>query len=354
MADGSDKTEKPTSRKRRKARERGQIPRSRDLAFALTVTLFVIVLGYTSDTWMRQLEEPFYFFWSHKFSQDITATTVEATLIDMLWFILVSIGPWVILISAVSVGSLLVQGGFQIVSEPLKPSLGRMNPANNVKKIFSKNGLVQLLKSLILVSIIVYLAYGVVTGHMKDFSVMPGMGLPGILALWGTIAYEIGIRIALCLLVLGAADLAYQHYAFEEGLMMTKQEVRDEFKDTEGNPQIKGRIRKMQITMARRRMMAAIKEADVVVTNPTHFAVALKFDLDSMAAPQVVAKGQDFLAKRIREIAEEHKVPIVEDVQLARTLYKNVEIGEEIPVQHYRAVAQILAYVYKLKKKVFR
>jgi flagellar biosynthetic protein FlhB len=180
------------------------------------------------------------------------------------------------------------------------------------------------------------------------------MDMGSLLTTWSGLLFKVCIKVGVCLVVIAAGDYLFQRYQHEEDLKMTKQEVRDDLKDTEGQPLVKGRIRRLQRELATRRMMAAVETADVVVTNPTHFAVALKFDVLTMAAPLVVAKGQDFIAQRIKKIAREHNVPMVENVELARSLYRSVEIGQEVPVELYRAVAQILAQVYRLKGVSFR
>ena len=350
MSDKSDRTHKATSRKRRKAREKGQIARSREVPFALTFLVLVLVMAFQGDWFIHQLEEPFRVFWSGGFGEEINTATVSRVFFRIAWLFLILAGPLLVLTFVLSVGGLVGQGGFVFTGEPLRPKVTKLNPAQNVKKIFSKNGIVQLVRSLTLVLAILYLGYSVIRDHMGDFQLMPAMDLGSILSVWGAILYQVCIRVAILLAILAAGDFLFQRYQHEENLKMTKQELKDEHKDTEGNPTIKGRIRRLQLEMARRRMMAAVAEADVVITNPTHFAVALKFDMATMAAPEVVAKGCDHVAQRIKQVAEEHRVPMVEDVELARALYRTVEIGDEVPVQLYRAVAQILAYVFKLKK----
>lgn len=350
MSDKGDRTQKATARKRRKARRKGQIARSREVPFAVTFLIFVLLLAYQGGNLLQRLEEPFRAFWSGGFGPEVTPATVSLVFFRLGWFLVSLAGPLLAMVFVLSVGSLVGQGGFVFSGDPLKPNLNKLNPAKNVQKIFSKNGIIQLLRSLALVGMITYLSYSVLRDHLGDFALMAAMDVGTMLSLWGSILYQVTIRIAILLAVLAAGDFAFQRYQHEENLKMTKQEVKDEFKDTEGNPQIKGRIRRLQLEMARRRMMAAVKEADVVVTNPTHFAVALQFEMEVMAAPEVVAKGCDLLAQRIKKVAEEHNVPLIENVELARALYQTVEIGEEVPVQLYRAVAQILAYVYKLKK----
>ncbi len=354
MAGKSERTEKATPKRRRDARRKGQVPRSRELAFAVSFLAVVVFLGFSGARILTTLQEPFKVFLGTRLLTEVNEANVQGLFFAVGWSILTLAAPLVLLTALFSLGTLVAQGGVIFASEAFKPKPQKLNPVNNVKKIFSKNGLVQLIKSVLLVSVITYLSVNVIRGHIDDFQRMAAMDVRAILRLSGEILFEVGLMAALALLVLALIDFLFQRYSFEEKLKMTKQEVRDEHKDLEGDPRVKARIRRIQLDLARRRMMAAVKEADVVVANPTHFAVALKFDMDSMAAPQVTAKGQDYLALRIRREAEENRVPVIEDVELARTLYRTVEIGDEVPVELYRAVAQILAHVYKLRKLTYR
>jgi flagellar biosynthesis protein FlhB len=354
MAGKSERTEKATPKRRRDARRKGQVPRSRELAFAVSFLAVVLFLGFSGAKILTTLQEPFKVFLGTRLLTEVNEANVQGLFFAVGWSILTLAAPLVLLTALFSLGTLAAQGGVIFASEAFKPKPEKLNPVNNVKKIFSKNGLVQLVKSVLLVSVITYLSVNVIRGHIDDFQRMAAMDVRAILRLSGEILFEVGLMAALALLVLALIDFLFQRYSFEEKLKMTKQEVRDEHKDLEGDPRVKARIRRIQLDLARRRMMAAVKEADVVVANPTHFAVALKFDMDSMAAPQVTAKGQDYLALRIRREAEENRVPVIEDVELARTLYRTVEIGDEVPVELYRAVAQILAHVYKLGKLTYR
>jgi flagellar biosynthetic protein FlhB len=354
MAGSSDRSEKPTSRRRRKAQEEGRVPRSRELSSATGFLAAILFFGYFSVEALDAMKDAIPTLWSRFLLGDITPTRLKEISLEVGWIFFKLTGPVVLLVAAASVAGVVGLGGFVMSTEPLKLKIEKLNPAQNVKKIFSKTGWVNLAKSLAFSVVIIYIFVQLIRERMPDLQVMVVMDLNTLMATAGDITYTALFRIAILLGVIAVGDILFQQYSFEEGLKMTKQEVRDDMKDTEGNPQIKGRIRRMQIQMARRRMMAAVKEADVVVTNPTHFAVALKFDLATMAAPLVVAKGQDYLALKIREIAQQSRVPLVENPELARALYKSAEVGEEVPVNLYRAVAQILAYVYKPKKKVYR
>jgi len=262
------------------------------------------------------------------------------------------IGPILIIIMVAGVLANVAQtGGLQFSLHPLSPKWSKLNPLKGFSRIFSKTSLVELFKSVFKITVVSIIAYQTVNGHWDEVPTLMGYGVGQTLFFMGEVMIEIMAKVLLVMIFLAALDYAFQKYTYLENLRMTKQEVKDERKDLEGNPQIKQRIRSVQMEMMRRRMMTAVPEADVVVTNPTHFSVAIKYDMENDAAPVVVAKGQNEIALRIREIAKENNVPLVEDKPLARTLYKTVDVGQLIPASLYKAVAEILAYVFKLKGK---
>jgi flagellar biosynthetic protein FlhB len=241
------------------------------------------------------------------------------------------------------------QVGFEMHSEPLQPKLSKINPIAGLKKFVSLRSLVELAKSILKILIIGGISYGLIKAEMRRFPLLMQQGVGEIFLFIAQVAFKIFFLVCLALIIIALFDYLYQRWQFEQGIKMTKQEVKDERKQIEGDPKVKGRIRKAQLEMAARRMMEAVPEADVVITNPVHLAVALKFEGSEMIAPTVIAKGSGYIAERIKEIAGEHQVPIVEDKPLAQTLFKMVEIGEFIPAELYRAVAEILAYVYRLR-----
>ena len=252
-------------------------------------------------------------------------------------------------ILAAGVCAHVAQFGFLFTTESLTPKMSRLSPINGLKRLFSLRSLVELAKSVLKVVTVGTAAFILIRSELH---VVPGLVLSSvvdILAFTGWVAFKICLGACGALIILAALDYAYQRWEHEKNLRMTKQEVKDEYKQTEGDPKVKARIRSIQLETARRRMMEAVPEADVVITNPTHLAVALRFDGTKMAAPCVVAKGAGHVAERIKQIAAEHGVPIVENRPLARTLIKTVDIGASIPAELYKAVAQILAYVYRLK-----
>ena len=243
----------------------------------------------------------------------------------------------------------IVQVGWKVSTKPMKPELSKLNPLNGFKRLFSKDSLFELVKSILKIVIIIYIAYTSIKDNANDLFALYDLGLNQAVALVGTLIINTGIKISIVYLVIGLADFIYQKHKFNEDMKMTKQEVKDEYKNTEGDPQIKGRQRRKMQEVSQKRMMQDVPKADVVITNPTHFAVALKYEAEVSSAPVVLAKGEDYLAQKIKEVARENKIEIVENKPLARMLYHNVDVGAEIPPELYQAVAEVLAAVYKAK-----
>jgi len=281
----------------------------------------------------------------------LTPHTLSVKGVEMGLVLLRAIGPFVLTALLLGVLANLLQTGFAVSGQALVPDFTRLNPLTGLRRFLSGHGLVETIKALGKLGIIGYIACSTISNSYPQLLAAIRQDIPTILAIIGDLLYRVALRIALFLLVLAAADYAYQRWAFERSIRMTKEEVKQEFKQLEGNPQIKSRIRSRQRQIARRRMMEAVPKADVVLTNPTHFAVALQYDPVTMGAPQVVAKGADLIAERIREVARAHNVPIVENPPLARALYKSVDIGREIPAEFYAAVAEVLAFVYQINAR---
>jgi len=231
----------------------------------------------------------------------------------------------------------------------MKPKLDKFNPLNGFKRIFSKDSLFELLKSFLKIGLIIYIAYTSIRGEADNLFILYEIPLVQAVLLVGNVILDAGLKISIAYLVIGIADYIYQKHKFNEDMKMTKQEVKDEYKNTEGNPEIKGRQRQRMREVSQRRMMQDVPKADVVITNPTHYAVAIQYDAEKAKAPVVLAKGEDYLAQKIKEVAKENHVEIVENKPLARMLYANVDIGQEIPPELYQAVAEVLAMVYNMK-----
>ncbi len=245
----------------------------------------------------------------------------------------------------------IAQFGFLFTFQSIKPSFGKLNPINGFKTLFSKRSLVQLGKQLLKLTVVSIILYTEISSNMYVFAEVGQMAPIAIVGLMMNLIFDISWKFGLMLIVIGLLDYAYERWQLEENLKMTKQEVKDEFRQSEGNPEAKAAMKRRQRETARRRMMQAVPRATVVVTNPTHFAVALEWDDVEMDAPVVIAKGADLLAKRIRDIAREHNIPIMENPPLARTLYDRVDLDQAIPPNLYAAVAQVIAFVYQLKRK---
>jgi flagellar biosynthetic protein FlhB len=347
---GQERTEKATPKRREQARKKGQVAQSREIPSVLILMTSLGVFFFAGN----------YLFWNlndlvtgvytnldtFRFESMSDARPFALDIYKQLFRILL---PFFVPILVAGIAGNVLQVGFEIHGEALALKFDKLNPVNGVKKLFSLRSLVELGKGIVKIVVVCAVAYGVVSRYLQQFSNLMQQEISGVLLFVGRVSFEICFFVCLALTVLAALDFAYQRWQHEKSLRMTKQEVKDERKQTEGDPKIKARIRRIQMEMAHRRMMAAVPDADVVITNPTHLAIALRFDGRTMTAPRILAKGAGYVAERIRQVAFENDVPIVENKPLAQTLYKIVEIGDEIPVELYRAVAEVLAYVYRLR-----
>jgi len=266
-------------------------------------------------------------------------------------FMLLLVGPVMIVVFVVAIFSNFAQFGFLFTTEKLVPNLSKISPIEGIKRMFSLQMLMNTLKSLLKVALVGYIAYREVEKVLPDLNLLMDESPFQIAAFIGMVSFRIFLKSAILIAILALFDYAFQRYDFTKKMRMTKQELKEEAKQTEGDPHVKGRIRSIQMEMARRRMMEEVPKADVVVTNPTRLAIALRYEAKSMVAPVVVAKGTGVIAHRIREVAMEHNVPLVEDKPLAQALYKTVDLGEAIPENLFQAVAEVLAYVYSLKRR---
>ena len=284
----------------------------------------------------------------------LTESNLYVLVIELFGTVVLLLAPLILAIIATAVVSSLVQdnGRLEFRISRLKVDFAKLNPMSGFKKLFNKDAMVELLKSLLKLSVIAWIAYGVVRDEMQNITFLAEADIQDIFNFIGHIAFKIVTHTCGIMIVLGLIDMLYVKWRYTENLKMTKQEVKDERKSDEGDPAVKGKIKSMQFQMARRRMTKIIPLADVVITNPTHFAVALKYDRQKMIAPVVLAKGMDLMAEAIKKIAREHSVTLVENRFLARELYDQVKENEPIPEALYAAVAEVLAYVYKLKGKV--
>ena len=344
-----EKTEEPTPKKRRELKEKGEVAKSRELPSVAVLLSALVMLSFSGSFMYNHI----LIIMKDAFS---LPTMNDLNIFEFMKYAQNIIGRFIILLSPIfgaifitAILSNIMQVGFVISGEPIIPKFSKIDPIKGFGRTFSKQALMELLKSLLKLIIVGGIAFLTVKGEMKNFSLLGEMEPNGILTYILKISFKIFIRCSMAMIVLVIIDYVFQKWEFEKRNKMTKQEVKDEFKKSEGDPLIKSRIKSIQMEMARKRMMQAIPDADVVITNPTHLAVALKYDSLTMNAPKVLAKGPGKIAERIRNMASEHNIPIMENKELARNLYDMVEVGQEIPANLYQAVAEILAYIYRLK-----
>ena len=347
-----EKTEKATPRRRQKAREKGNVAKSSELNSALILLASVAGLGFLAAGMSKRLLDLSRFFLSQGFAIQLNQVNLYSYFCFVLKRVFTLFAPFLLIVIIAGLAANLAQIGFLFTLEPLKPKLNTLNPLSGFKRLFSLKGLFELPKAVVKLIIIGIIGYLTIKGKLPQFFLLSQMGLNAMLTVLGKVALLLGVRVSLAFLILAAVDYVFQRWDYEKKLRMTKEEVKEERKQYEGDPLIKGRIRSVQRELARRRMMKEIPKADVIITNPTSLAVALRYDSEKMAAPQVVAKGARLLAQKIKELAKKYDIPIVENRRLARLLYRKVKIGEEIPVALYQAVAEVLSYIYKLKDKV--
>ncbi|NSW82425.1 MAG: flagellar biosynthesis protein FlhB [Syntrophothermus sp.] len=352
FAEGGEKTEKATPRRRQESRRKGQVFRSVDLNSAVILLVGFAVLHFTTPYMLTGIQGFFSRYLSDRALTQLTPATFHVMLLDAILLMAKISLP---VIGAVLVAGLLVnllQVGFVFAGEPLSIKPERVNPVEGFKRIFSLRALIELVKSVAKVVLTAWVVYSVLKKNLYLFPRFVDMEPVSMVMSLGDIIFEMAMKIGVVLLVVGSLDYLYQWWEHEKSLRMSKEELKQEYKQTEGDPQIRSKQRQKQREMAMRRMMAEVPKADVVITNPTHFAVALKYEAEAMTAPVVTAKGQDFLALRIREVAMEHQVALVENPFLARTIYYSTEIGDPIPETLYQAVAEVLAFVYRQKRNL--
>lgn len=353
--DFGDKTEAPTPRRRTEAREQGNIARSPDIVAAALLIGVMYTLNATGGNLMRALRSLTTYLFSGDALSVVPTDDAWQTCVLVVKAVGVALAPLLLVAMMVAIVANLLQVGIFFSTKRLQPNLGALNPFKGVGKLLGGGqGMGHMILNVIKVVLIGMVAYSAVHARMFDILTSQKLGFMQSFGLGAAIVYQIAIRVGILLLVLAIIDYGYQRYRTEKKLKMTKQEVKDEMRRMEGDPQIKQRRRQLAMNRVMQRIKTDVPTADVVVTNPTHFAIALKYDKENMHAPRVVAKGADILALRIREIAAEAGVPIVERAPLARALYKLVDVGQEIPEQFYSAVAEILAYVYELSGKIRR
>jgi flagellar biosynthetic protein FlhB len=350
-----DKTEAPTAKRRQEARDQGQIAKSADLSSAALLVGGMYLLKWFGLNIVQALHGVVRFMLSGPSLADLDAAHVRGQILQVIGMVGWSLAPVLGGAALIVILANLAQVGLVLNITRLQPNFGALNPLRGLGRLFSGGqGAVKLLMDLAKVTLVGLVAYSAIGDRLVSIISAQQLSFLSIFSLGADIIFSIAIRVGFLLLVLAIIDYAYQRHRIEKELMMSKQDVKEEMRSMEGDPRIKQRRRQVAIQRAMQKLKKEVPKADVIVTNPTHFAVALKYDDKAMRAPRLIAKGADFMAQRIRELAAGAGVPIVERAPLARAIYRMVDVGEEIPEEFYSAVAEILAYVYELNGKVRR
>ncbi|MGM9951527.1 MAG: flagellar biosynthesis protein FlhB [Lysinibacillus sp.] len=348
-----EKTEKATPKKRQDARKKGQVLKSQDVSAAFLLLIIFMFLFFVAP----MMQEGLFAFLIQAFERNMLISTVSIETVmkmftDTIQEMAVILLPILVIAMVAGVGANYLQFGFLFTTETLKLDLKKIDPIKGIKKIISVRALINLVKSLLKVTCLGAVTTAVIWINLEEVLSLAFQSPWETLSTVALLTGIMGIAAAVMLLFIALLDYLYERYEYEKNLKMSKQDIKDEHKNAEGDPLIKSKIKQRQREMAMRRMMQEVPHADVVITNPTHFAIALKYDENSMDAPRVVAKGTDFVAQKIKMIAKEHDVVMVENRPLARAMYDQVEIGHQVPEEFFKAVAEILAYVYRIKRKI--
>lgn len=349
--EAQEKTEQATAKRREEAREKGQVAKSREVASVVVLFSCLIYFYFNISGLMQKIMV----FMSSTFRSagqtTITTDNASALLIGFIMKGFFMILPLLVLICIAALAANIIQVGLFFSSSALEPQFSRVDPLKGAKNLLSLKSIVELIKNILKVLIVGSIAYSVVAGEIDNCLSLAEQSIWGVATYMGKTSFKILLSTCWILIMLAILDYLYQRWEYEKSLRMSRQEIKEEFKNSDGDPMIKARIKRLQREMARNRMMAAVPTADVVITNPTHLAVALKYEQEKSIAPYVVAKGAGLIAEKMREVARESQVPIIENKPLAQVLYKVVKIDGMIPENLYRSVAEILAYVYSLRRK---
>ncbi|NIA11660.1 MAG: flagellar biosynthesis protein FlhB [Nitrospiraceae bacterium] len=343
-----EKTEKATPKKRSNARKKGQVAKSQELASVAVLSACLVVFYFDSYNIVEKILNIIRELFAESAKFDINCYTIQHLLIglaDEIFFLLL---PLLLSIFFMALFVNYFQVGFVLSPESIEPKLSKIDPIAGLQRLFSIRSLVELVKNVFKISVVAFLVYMTIKAEIGKFMYLSYQSTGEILVYIGKLAFKIVFRTCLLLIILAVFDYLYQRWEFEKNLKMSKQEIKDELKQTEGDPIIKARIKRLQREVAKKRMMASVPKADVIITNPTHLAIAICYDQSKMSAPKMVAKGMGYIAEKIKKIAAENGVPVVEDRPLARILYK-LDIGEVIPTNLYKAVAEVLAFVYSTR-----
>ncbi len=354
FAEGADKTEEPTAKKLSDARKEGQVAKSQELiSGAMLFALFIAIKlfgGYMANSFIKVFYRNYGYISTYAVEMPQLgnmSSMFGRAMLDILLMTLPVFAFGVVIAFVLNI----FQVKWKVTSKPLQPKFNRLNPVSGFKKIFSAEKVFELIKAVAKIGIIFYVAYSTLMDEIDTLKILYDLELIPAVVYICEFVIDMGIKISAVYLIIGLADYIYQKMKFKKDMRMSKQEVKDEYKQQEGDPQVKGKIKSKMRETSMRRMMQQMPDADVVITNPTHFACAIKYDREKASAPVLLAKGADHLAQKLKDIAKEHDVPIVENKPLARMLYYNVEVDAEIPPELYQMTAEVLAYVYQLKNK---
>ena len=345
-----ERTEQPTEKRRREFREKGQVAQSREVNNAMLLTGALILWSFYAPSFWTGLKSFTAVFWRLSSEFSLTTSSVKQMLVFVVQNLAGMIWPLLLLCLVLGFFSSFLQIGWLFTTKPLQPDFNKLDPIKGMSKFVSKRSFFEVAKSLGKVFLVAVVAYWTLLGRIEQFLGLAGTELESMVGFMADVMFVILFKCCLLLIVIAAVDYFFSRWEMEKKMKMSKQEVKEENKETEGNPQVKQKVRSIQREMSKKRMMSRVPESDVIITNPTHYAVALLYKREAMEAPVVVARGKGHLAMKIKEIGKIHEVPLVENPAVARVLYQ-VEPGQEIPEQMFKAVAEILAYVFRLKKR---
>ncbi len=351
FAEAGEKTEQPTPKKLSESKKKGQVAKSQDLNAAIILLICAILMTLIANSSIEKVCEFLYVNFTEYIKYPLNDSNLQSLFSVYLYYFFRITGITFVVVMAMGITANLIQSGFLFSLEPLKPSLNKLNPIEGFKNLFSKRAIFNLIKTLLKFILIGVVAFGFVKDNIDKILSVSGVGVFGVFAFIKDLIFHLIVRVIAVMLLLGIIDYVFQRYDYKKRLRMTKHEVKEEWKQAEGDPMIRSMRRQKQRQMSMNRMMAEVSDATVVITNPTHLAIALRYEENVDEIPVLVGKGADYTAGKIREIAKDNDIPIIENKPLAQVLYKQVDIGEEVPPSLYQAVAEILAIVMKIKKR---
>ncbi len=347
-----ERTEKATPRRREKAREEGKVAKSPEVNAAALLSFGFLSLFMLGPRMAERLQAMMQHTMTHAPAIAAADASMSRVFGDFALKFFEIVGPTFIVLTVIAIAANVAQVGFRITPKSIEPNFNKISPLSGFKRLFGLTALVSLFRDTLKLLIVGIVAYKAIETEFDSFFLLPDMSVMDIASAMGKTAVVLGLKVGAIMIVIAILDYLYKRYDFEKSIKMSKQDIKEENRDTEGSPELRSRIRQAQRELSRQRQMDAVPLADVVVTNPTHLAVALKYDSGEMNAPKVIAKGERLLAQRLKDIARKHDIPVIEDPPLARALFKMCRVGDFVPENLYRAVAELLAYVYRLKKKV--